>query len=76
MLAYSAGLRVSEVVKLRVQDIDTERKMIFIKAAKGRKDRYTILSGIALQVLQEYWRKYQPSNWLFVRVQGMGDICR
>ena len=65
MLAYSAGLRVSEVVKLRVQDIDTERKMIFIKAAKGRKDRYTVLSEVALRVLREYWKAYQPKNWLF-----------
>ncbi|GFP37735.1 hypothetical protein HKBW3S44_01412 [Candidatus Hakubella thermalkaliphila] len=44
MLAYSAGLRVSEVIRLRPQDIDTKRNMIYIKAAKGRKDRYTVLS--------------------------------
>ncbi|GAI45899.1 unnamed protein product, partial [marine sediment metagenome] len=65
MVAYSAGLRVSEVVKLRVQDIDTKRNMIHIKAAKGRKDRYTVLSEVALKVLREYWKAYQPKNWLF-----------
>lgn len=65
MLAYSAGLRVSEVVKLRVQDIDTKRNMIHIKVAKGRKDRYTVLSEVALRVLREYWKVYQPKNWLF-----------
>jgi site-specific recombinase XerD len=65
MLAYSAGLRVSEVVKLRVQDIDTKRNMIHIKGAKGRKDRYTVLSEVALRVLREYWKVYQPKNWLF-----------
>ena len=51
MLAYSAGLRASEVVKLRVQDIDTKRNMIHIKAAKGQKDRYTVLSEVALRLL-------------------------
>ena len=42
MLIYSAGLRVSEVVKLKLEDIDAERGLIHIKGAKGRKDRYTI----------------------------------
>lgn len=65
MLAYSAGLRVSEVVKLKVQDIDAKRNMIHIKAAKGQKDRYTVLSEVALRVLREYWKVYQPKNWLF-----------
>ncbi len=65
MLAYSAGLRVSEVVRLKVQDIDAKRNMIHIKGAKGRKDRYTILSKVALEVLREYWRVYQPKDWLF-----------
>ena len=65
MLAYSAGLRLSEVVKLKLQDIDTKRNMIHIKAAKGRKDRYTVLSEVALRVLREYWKGYQPKNWLF-----------
>ena len=65
MIVYSAGLRVGEVVRLRVEDIDSKRMLIHVKGSKGRKDRYTILSGIALQVLQEYWRKYPPSNWLF-----------
>jgi hypothetical protein len=53
------------VVKLIVQDIDTKRNMIHIKAAKGRKDRYTVLSEAALRVLREYWKAYQPKNWLF-----------
>ena len=65
MLAYSAGLRVSEVVKLKLQDIDTKRNMIHIKVAKGQKDRYTVLSEVALRVLREYWKVYQPKNWLF-----------
>ena len=52
MLTYSAGLRVGEVVKLKVEDIDRERKLIHIKEAKGRKDRYTLLSDIALETLR------------------------
>ena len=44
MLVYSAGLRVGEVVKLRLEDIDDKRMLIHIKDAKGRKDRYTLLS--------------------------------
>ena len=51
MLVYSVGLMVSEVVKFRAQDIDTKRKMIYIKEAKSRKDRYTVLSEVVLKVL-------------------------
>jgi len=65
MLAYSAGLRVSEVVRLRVEDIDSKRWMIHIRASKGRKDRYTVLSNVVFEVLKEYWNKYRPKNWLF-----------
>ena len=65
MLVYSAGLRVSEVVKLKVEDIDSERSLIHIKGAKGRKDRYTLLSDVALGTLREYWKEHSPSKWLF-----------
>ena len=65
MLIYSAGLRVSEVVKLKPQDIDSQRKLVHIGNAKGRKDRYTLLSGIALETLRNYWGKYKPKKWLF-----------
>jgi site-specific recombinase XerD len=66
MLIYSAGLRVSEVVKLKPEDIDAKRKLIHIKDAKGRKDRYTILSDVALEALREYQEKYKPEKWLFI----------
>ncbi len=65
MLTYSAGLRVSEVVKLKLEDIDTERKLIHIRGAKGRKDRYTILSDVAMNTLKLYIESYHPENWLF-----------
>ena len=65
MLVYSAGLRVSEVVKLNVEDIDDERKLIHVRGAKGKKDRYTILSNKALATLNLYLKAYQPKKWLF-----------
>lgn len=65
MLVYSAGLRVGEVVKLKPEDIDSKRMLIHIKGAKGRKDRYVMLSETALQILREYWRQYKPSKYLF-----------
>lgn len=65
MLVYSAGLRVGEVVKLRVEDIDSKRMLIHIRGAKGRKDRYTMLSETALQTLRQYWGQYKPEKWLF-----------
>jgi len=65
MLIYSAGLRVSEVVKLRPEDIDSDRKLIFIKGDKGRKDRYSILSDVVLDTLRQYYKEYRPNKWLF-----------
>ncbi len=65
MLAYSAGLRVSEVVRLKLEDIDVRRRLIHIKGSKGRKDRYTLLSGVALEALRDYYRFYRPKKWLF-----------
>jgi len=65
MLAYSAGLRVSEVVHLKKGDIDVERRQIRVAGGKGQKDRYTLLADAALAVLREYVRAYRPQEWLF-----------
>ncbi|MHC1564756.1 MAG: tyrosine-type recombinase/integrase [Candidatus Syntropharchaeales archaeon] len=65
MLVYSAGLRVSEVVKLKLEDIDADRGLIHIKEAKGRKDRYTLLSDVAMGALELYLKAYQPEKRLF-----------
>lgn len=65
MLVYSAGLRVSEVVKLRPEDIDKDRNLIHIRGAKGRKDRYTILSDVICETLREYNSYINPGKWLF-----------
>lgn len=64
-LIYSAGLRVGEVVRLRIQDIDSSRMLIHVTQGKGRKDRYTLLSEIALSQLRKYYSLYKPENWLF-----------
>jgi site-specific recombinase XerD len=74
MLTYSAGLRVSEVVKLKLEDIDTERKLIHIRGAKGRKDRYTILSDVAMNTLKLYIESYHPENWLFPSKEDSSHI--
>ena len=66
MLIYSSGIRVGEAVKLRVEDIDGERKMLRVRGGKGRKDRYTILSMVAFQAFNDYLEAYQPEGeWLF-----------
>ena len=70
MLIYSAGLRVSEVVKLKPGDIDAERKLIHIKGGKGRKDRYTMLSDIAMESLSLYMNANNPEKWLFPGKKG------
>ena len=64
-LAYSAGLRVSEVVSLRVKDIHSARMVINIKGAKGKKDRMVILSQGILELLRRYYSSYRPKEWLF-----------
>ena len=64
-LAYSAGLRVSEVVNLKVRDIHSERMVINIKGAKGKKDRTVALSQGILELLRKYYVAYKPQDWLF-----------
>ncbi len=65
MSCYSAGLRISEAVHLKVRDIDSQRMQIRVEQGKGKKDRYTLLSTILLDELRRYWRLYHPSEWLF-----------
>ena len=65
MMVYSSGLRVSEVVSLKQHDIDFSRKSVVVISGKGRKDRYTITSEMVLSTLDEYYEKYNITNWLF-----------
>ncbi len=65
MTAYSAGLRVSELIGLRIGDIDRSRGMIRVSQGKGQKDRFVKLSVQLLEVLREYYKVYRPRHWLF-----------
>jgi site-specific recombinase XerD len=65
MTTYAGGLRVSEVVRLKVTDIHSDRMMIRVEQGKGRKDRYTLLSKRLLDELRDYWRIKRPERWLF-----------
>lgn len=65
MLSYSAGLRISELLQLKITDILPDRKQIFIKGGKGDSDRYTILSEKALIALRIYAKEYKPKVFLF-----------
>jgi integrase/recombinase XerD len=76
MTAYAAGLRVSEVVSLRVADIDSQRMMIRIELGKGRKDRYVMLSPNLLELLRAYWKIARPNDRLFPGRGRHGHITR
>ena len=65
MTAYDAGLRLSEILNLRIEDIDSERMAIRIRQGKGKKDRYARLSPGLLGLLREYWRASRPEALLF-----------
>ena len=63
--AYAAGLRVREVVRLKVSSIDSSRMLLHIEGGKGGRDRYAMLSPRLLDILRAYWRRTRPSIWLF-----------
>lgn len=64
-ITYAAGLRRSEVINLKIVDIDKDRNVINICGGKGKKDRRTLLSHRLLTLLEEYKERYRPINWLF-----------
>ena len=64
-LLYSAGLRRSELLNLKVEHIDSKRMLIRIEGAKGNKDRYTLLSTTFLKELRQYYREWKPRTYLF-----------
>jgi integrase/recombinase XerD len=63
--AYACGLRISEVVRLRVTDIDSQRGVLVVRQGKGQKDRLVPLSPALLAELRGHWRRYRPDGWLF-----------
>jgi integrase/recombinase XerD len=72
--SYACGLRVSEVVSLKVADIDSARMLLWVRAGKGRKDRCVPLSTLLLQELRDWWRKQRPTDWLFPGQSGQGHV--
>jgi site-specific recombinase XerD len=80
---YAAGLRVSEVSRLKVSDIDSKRMVIRVEQGKGGKDRYVPLSVALLTLLRDYWKVHRPKTWLFpgrhperpITPRAIGRIC-
>lgn len=73
MALYSTGLRRTELVRLHVEDIDSERMMIHVRKGKGGKDRDLPLCPKLLETLREYWRWKRPKTWLFPGERGNGE---
>jgi site-specific recombinase XerD len=69
-LCYGMGLRVSEIVNIKIEDIDSETMRVHIVGAKGKKDRYTPLPQSILENLRNYYIKYKPKIWLFEGMHG------
>lgn len=67
---YSAGLRIGEVIRLRVKDVRSHDGFLFIKDSKGKKDRHTVLSPLLLDLLRNYYKVHKPSYWLFEGQDG------
>ncbi len=76
MVIYSAGLRISELINLKIKDIDSERKQIRIAQSKGKKDRYTLLSPKTLDLLRTYFKEYKPKEYLFEGQEGGAYTAR
>jgi integrase/recombinase XerD len=65
MTTYGSGLRLNEVARLKVSDIDSKKMQLLIRSGKGSKDRYALLSQASLEILRDYWKVYRPKEWLF-----------
>jgi site-specific recombinase XerD len=64
-MLYSSGLRRSELINLRLKDIDYDKRIIFVRGGKGRKDRTTLLADNTVLILRKYIDIYKPNYWLF-----------
>lgn len=74
MLLYSGGLRLNEVVNLKISDIDSKRMLIRVEKGKGKKDRYTLLSEKMLEELRAYYKRYRPNIYLFNGADPLGRL--
>ena len=69
-LSYGSGLRIGELLELRLSDIDSERMTVRVNQGKGKKDRLTILSHNVLKLLRKYFVEYKPKDYLFEEQNG------
>ena len=74
LTTYAGGLRLNEVIHLRVHDIDSARMTIRVEQGKGGQDRYTVLSARLLEALRAYWRVARPSTWVFPGKDGVHPL--
>jgi integrase/recombinase XerD len=74
--AYAAGLRVGEVVRLKIDSIDSQRMLLHIENGKGGRDRYAMLSPRLLEILRRYWKRARPSVWLFPGQEPGSHVTR
>lgn len=73
MMIYGSGLRISEAVNLRIEDIDSRKMRIFVREGKGKKERYTVLPKTSLEMLRKYYQMYQPRHpegYIFLNREG------
>jgi site-specific recombinase XerD len=73
-IAYAAGLRLGEVLNLKLTDIDSGRMILRVNQGKGKKDRNVMLSPALLETLRSYWRASKPRVWLFPSPAGKGPL--
>jgi site-specific recombinase XerD len=73
-IAYAAGLRLGEVLNLKVTDIDSGRMILRVNQGKGKRDRNVMLSPALLETLRSYWRVSRPRAWLFPSPAGNGPL--
>jgi len=69
-LLYSAGLRIGEALNLKLKDIDIDRRQLFVKNGKGRKDRVVILADSFIPLLQNYYMTYEPAIYFIENPKG------
>ncbi|MFN3917448.1 MAG: tyrosine-type recombinase/integrase [Flavobacteriales bacterium] len=64
-LIYACGLRRSELLYLKLNNVDSKRKLLLIKQSKGKKDRITLISDKLIELLRIYYKEFKPKIWLF-----------
>jgi site-specific recombinase XerD len=74
-IAYSSGLRLGEVLRLKLTDIDSDRMVIRVERGKGGKDRNVMLAASLLETLRAYWKRDKPRRWLFPGQGGQRPLC-